>query len=338
MKSWFAITLACASLLACGGQAPENEASADRADIRIVAVTHGQSADPFWSVVSNGINDAARDLGVRVEYQAPTTFDMVRMSQLIDAAVASRPAALLVSVPDADALGGAIRKAVAAGLPVVSINSGADAWQQLGLLAHVGQTEHEAGYAGGVKLAEAGARRVLCVNHEVGNLALDERCRGLAEGLRTRGATSTVLAVNLADPTDAQQRIANALRDAQIDGVLTLGPGGASPALAAIRSERQTRVAERSPPLDPGFHGHPKIHFGTFDLAGDVLDALQKGELLFAIDQQPYLQGYLGVTLLVKYLETGAMAGGQQILRTGPGFVTRDNAQQVAGMIERGVR
>ena len=154
MKSWFAITLACASLLACGGRAAEDEPSTARASIRIVAVTHGQSADPFWSVVSNGINDAAKDLGVRVEYQAPTSFDMVRMSQLIDAAVASRPAALLVSVPDADALGGSIRQAVAAGLPVISINSGAAAWQQLGLLAHVGQTEREAGYAGGVKLAE----------------------------------------------------------------------------------------------------------------------------------------------------------------------------------------
>ena len=313
--------LACASLSACVDRADDDEAATDRASIRIVAVTHGQSADPFWSVVSNGISDAARDLGVRVEYQAPTSFDMVRMSQLIDAAVASRPAALLVSVPDADALGGSIRKAVAAGLPVVSINSGADAWQQLGLLGHVGQTEHEAGFAGGVKLAEAGARHVLCVNHEVGNLALDERCRGLSEALAARDATSTVLAVNLADPTDAQQRIANALRDREIDGVLTLGPGGASPALAAIRT-----IPSR------------QIYFGTFDLAGDVLDALQKGEMLFAIDQQPYLQGYLGVTLLVKYLETGAIAGGQQIIRTGPGFVTTENAQQVAQMIERGVR
>jgi simple sugar transport system substrate-binding protein len=331
---------ACTGLLACAGSTAQDEADDARSSIRIVAVTHGQSADPFWSVVSNGINDAAKDLGVRVEYQAPTSFDMVRMSQLIDAAVASRPAALLVSVPDADALGASIRKAIAAGLPVVSINSGADAWQQLGALGHVGQTEYEAGFAGGEKLASAGARSVLCVNHEVGNLALDERCRGLAEALRTKGATSTVLAVNLADPADAQQRIANALRrDTRIDGVLTLGPGGATPALAALRNVRQARVAEMVTPLRPGVDDNPKpIHFGTFDLGADVLQALQQKEMLFAIDQQPYLQGYLGVTLLVKYLETGAMAGGQQIIRTGPGFVTPENAQQVAQMIGRGVR
>src|SRR5688572_4385443 len=283
-----AMLLLSAAMLGCERQADEADSPGTRSSIRIVAVTHGQSADPFWSVVSNGINDAATDLGVRVEYQAPTSFDMVRMSQLIDAAVASRPAALLVSVPDADALGGSIRKAIAAGIPVVSINSGADAWQQLGVLGHVGQTEYEAGFAGGEKLAAAGARRVLCINHEVGNLALDERCRGLSEALKAKGASATVLAVNLADPTDAQQRIANALeRDQQLNGVLTLGPSGAAPALAAIRTVRQTTAAEMSPPLTPGLHGQRTIHFGTFDLTADVLEALQKKEMLFAIDQQP---------------------------------------------------
>lgn len=338
MKIAYALTLTFVALPGCAERAaPAGEDR--RADVRIVAVTHGQSADPFWSVVANGINDAARDLGVRVEYQAPTSFDMVRMSQLIDAAVASRPAALLVSVPDADALGRAIRKAIAANIPVVSINSGADVWQKLGILGHVGQTEYEAGFAGGDRLGAAGARKVLCINHEVGNLALDERCRGSSEGLRARGGSASVLAVNLADPTDAQQRIASALqRDTRIDGVLTLGPGGATPALAAIRSIRRQAIAETNPPMTGGLHGVRGIHFGTFDLGGDVLDALQKKEMLFAIDQQPYLQGYLGVMLLVKYLDTGAMAGGQQIIRTGPGFVTPENAQQVAQMIERGVR
>ena len=312
-----------ALLAACGGTTARDEAEGTRTNVRIVAVTHGQSADPFWSVVAKGMTDAARDLGVRVEYQAPTSFDMVRMSQLIDAAVASRPAALLVSVPDADALGGAIRKAIAAGIPVISINSGADAWQRLGVLAHIGQTEYEAGRAGGERLAAAGARNAVCINHEVGNLALDERCRGASDALRAAGGAASVLAVNLADPADAEQRIRNALqRDAQIDGMLALGPAGTSAALAALRGVRGTR----------------RIRFGTFDLGSDVLRALQQQEMLFAMDQQPYLQGYLGVTLLVTYLETGAMAGGQQVIRTGPNFVTAENAQQVARMVERGVR
>ena len=313
-------------LAACSGgngNRNGNGENSGRESLRIVAVTHGQSADPFWSIVANGIKDAADDLGVRVEYQAPTSFDMVRMSQLIDAAVASKPNAMLVSVPDADALSGSITKAVDAGIPTISINSGADAWRKLRLLAHIGQTEYEAARAAGERLAAAGSRSVLCINHEVGNMALDERCRGLADGLKASGGSVKVIGVNVADPDDAQQRIMSAFSsDAKVDGMLTLGPAGATPALSALAT------ADRVLP----------IRFGTFDLSADVLKAIQNGDMLFAIDQQPYLQGYLGVVMLVKYLETGAMAGGEQVLRTGPGFVTRENAATVARMIERGVR
>jgi simple sugar transport system substrate-binding protein len=309
------ITGACGSASAHGN--PE------RAELRVIVVSHGQSSDPFWSVVANGVADAAEDLGVRVEYQSPVSFDMVRMSQMIDAAVASRPSGLIVSVPDPDALGGSIRQARASGIPVLSINSGAESWEKLGLLAHIGQTEYEAGYAGGERLAAASAHRVLCVHHEVGNLALDERCDGAREALQAVGGALNVLAVNLADPEDAQQRVANALRtNPTIDGVLTLGPAGAVPVLAALRSTG--RAGE--------------IRFGTFDLEPGVLSAIDTGEILFAIDQQPYLQGYLGVIVLVKFLETGVLPGGGQIIRTGPGLVTRENAAEVIRHTHRGVR
>lgn len=301
-----------------GGDSPEG-----RADLRIVVVTHGQAADPFWSVVANGVRDAARDLGVRVEYQAPVSFDMVRMSQMLDAAVAARPAGLIVSVPDAEALRGSLQAARAAGVPVLSVNSGAEAWKELGLLAHIGQTEYESAYAGGERLVQAGASRVLCVNHEVGNISQDERCRGLADAVAEAGGSVTVLAVDLADPDDAQQRVANALAtQPNVDGMLTLGPAGAVPALAALRETGR---------LDT-------IAFGTFDLESAVLEAVRDGAMLFAIDQQPYLQGYLGVVLMVKYLETGTMPGGGQIVRTGPSFVTRATAADVMRLTEQGIR
>lgn len=294
-----------------------------RAGIRIVVVTHGQSSDPFWSIVANGVYDAARDLGVRVEYQAPPGFDMVRMSELIDAAVASRPSGLVVSVPDPDALGPVLRGAVAAGIPVLSINAGDAAWRELGLLAHIGQTEFESGFGSGERLAAAGARRVLCVHHEVGNLSLDERCRGLGDALAEAGGTMHILAVDLADPDDASERISGALAaDPDVDGILTLGPAGATPALAALRDAR--RVG--------------RLAFGTFDLGPDVLRAILADELLFAVDQQPYLQGYLGVVLLTAWLDTRAIPGGGQIIRTGPAFVTRDDAERVIELAERGIR
>jgi simple sugar transport system substrate-binding protein len=310
-------------MLAATTCSPGDIPSDSRAEFRIVAVTHGQSSDPFWAVVANGIADAAEDMGVRVEYQAPTSFDMVRMSQLIDAAIASRPSALIVSIPDPAALGGSVRAAVAAGLPVLGINAGVDAWRELGLLAYLGQTEYEAGFAAGERLTAAGARRVLCVNHEVGNISQDERCRGLADAVREAGGATTVLAVDLADPDDAEQRVAGALgRDAAIDGLLTLGPAGAPPTLAALRAANRLAT----------------VRFGTFDLEPGVLRAIAGGEMLFAIDQQPYLQGYLAVVLLTKYLETGTMAGGGDIIRTGPSFVTRENAEAVSRLTEQGIR
>jgi simple sugar transport system substrate-binding protein len=319
------------AIWACGGgggaaggsAAAGRDAGPDRNAVRILMVTHGQTSDPFWSVVANGAGDAARELGVRLEYQAPTSFDMVRMSELIDAAVASRPSALAISVPDPDALAPSVKAARDAGIPAISINSGDAAWERLGFLGHIGQTEYESGLAAGERLASGGATRVLCVNHEVGNVSLDTRCRGLADGLAKRGATMEVLGVSLADPEDAAQRIRSALvRDAAIDGMLTLGPSGAAPALVAL--EETNRLG--------------RIAVGTFDLTPEVLAAVRDGQLLFAIDQQPYLQGYLAVVLLTKYLETKAMPGGGQIIRTGPSYVTKENAADVIALAERGIR
>src|SRR5918996_6216216 len=134
-----------------GGNVGTGEVS--QRDFRFVVGKPGQSTDPFWSVAANGVQAAADDLGVQVEYQAPATFDMVEMSQLIDAAVASQPDGLVVSIPDADALGPSIEAAVEEGIPVISMNSGSDVFADLGVLLHVGQTEFEAGVIAGPPVA-----------------------------------------------------------------------------------------------------------------------------------------------------------------------------------------
>src|SRR5918998_3647063 len=228
-----------AATLATGGFVPQTlgQDGGDRDDLRFVVVTHGQASDPYWSVVQNGVNQAAEDMGVQVEYNAPDTFDMVEMSQLIDAAVASQPDGLVVSIPDADALGESIQAAVAAGIPVISMNSGSDVAAEFGLLTHVGQTEYEAGLGAGQRMGEAGVTNAICVNQEVGNAALDERCRGFTDGLGETGGTVEVVQVDLNNPTEAQSRIEAALSaNPDINGVLTLGPTGAAPALEALRS------------------------------------------------------------------------------------------------------
>ena len=299
--------------------APAQQGS--RSDIRIVVVSHGQASDPFWSVVKNGVDQAAADMGVTVEYQAPQTFDMVAMSQLIDAAVATNPNGLVVSIPDADALGDAIRAAVDAGIPVISMNSGSDVAKELGILIHVGQTEYEAGFGGGERMAAAGVTNALCVNQEVGNVALDLRCQGFADALAEAGGSVEVIAVDLADPIDSQQRIDAAITANNPDGVLTLGPTGAAPALAALE--------------DSGQLG--QIQLATFDLSPEVLEAVRDGNMLFAIDQQQYIQGYLPVVLLT-LLNTNLNTIANDVLMTGPGFVTQDTAAQVIELSAAGTR
>jgi len=293
-----------------------------REDIRIVVITHGQASDPFWSVVVNGVNQAAEDMGVTVEYQAPATFDMVAMSQLIDAAVATSPDGLVVSIPDADALGPSIQAAIDAGIPVISINSGSDVADQLGVLAHIGQTEYEAGFGGGQRMAEAGATNALCINQEVGNVALDLRCQGFTDAMTAAGGNVTVLAVELADPTEAANRISAALAgDSSIDAIFTLGPTGAAPALQVL--------------TDEGKLGQIKI--ATFDLSPEVLQGIVDGNVLFAIDQQQYMQGYLPIVYLTLYLQN-LNTPGETVVLTGPGFVTADNAASIIELSAQGTR
>lgn len=308
--------------LAFSGIATVSAQLQSREDIRIVVVTHGQSSDPFWSVVVNGVNQAAEDMGVTVEYQAPDTFDMVAMSQLIDAAVATSPDGLVVSVPDADALGPSIQAAIAAGIPVISINSGSDVAEDLGVLAHIGQTEYEAGFGGGQRMAEAGATNALCVNQEVGNVALDLRCQGFTDAMSAAGATVTVLEVDLADPTEAANRVSAALAaDSTIDAIFTLGPTGAAPALQVL--------------TDEGKLGQIKL--ATFDLSPEVLQGIVDGNVLFAIDQQQYMQGYLPIVYLTLYLQN-LNTPGETVILTGPGFVTAENAASIIELSAQGTR
>jgi simple sugar transport system substrate-binding protein len=307
-----------------GGEKNGNKKSdgVTQRDYRFVVVTHGQASDPFWSVAANGVDAAAEDMGVTVEYQAPKTFDMVAMSDLIDAAVASQPDGLVVSIPDADALGPSIQAAVDAGIPVISMNSGSDVFQDLGVLVHVGQTEFEAGLIAGQRFADEGVQNPICINQEVGNAALDDRCDGFFEGLGTKGE---VIPVDLNDPSGTTETVAGVLQqNPDVDGILTLGPTGATPTLEALDQA--------------GMLGDVK--FATFDLSPEVLQAITDGDMLFAIDQAQYLQGYLPIVFLTKYLETGALPLGSvdRVVLTGPQIVTADTAQDVVQYSEEGLR
>lgn len=307
---WFSGALAAGLVLALAGGA--------EAATRVVFVTHGQQADPYWSVVKNGVDEAARQLGVTAEYNAPETFDMARMAQMIDAAVASRPDGLVVSIPDAEALGRSVKDAVAAGIPVIVIDSGGSALtRELGGLLYLGQSEYEAGVAAGERMKAAGITKATCLNHEVGNTSLDDRCRGFADGL---GAKVPVLA-GVLDPIEMKNRIsADLAAHPDTEFLLATGVVSAEAALAAL--------------ADAGRTG--EVRLGTFDLSPAILGAIDAGTIEFGIDAQQYLMGYVPVVmldLLARY-KLQPVAD----FPTGPGFVTKADAASVIDLSKQGIR
>jgi simple sugar transport system substrate-binding protein len=303
--------------------APDQQSRGLRtANARIVFITHGQASDPFWTVVKKGLNDAAKETGTAVSYRAPDRFSIARMKRFLDRAIADKPDGLVVSLPDVEALRPSIEKAVAKGIPTITINSGSDQFKSLGVLAHIGQPEYEAGVESGERMGAAGVRRALCVNQESGNGGLDERCRGFEAGLRRRGGSSRALPVPLQNPAVAQRRIAEAIAGGRVDGILTLGPGIAQPALSAINASGTAS----------------KVTLATFDLSADVLAAVRDGKMLFAVDQQPYLQGFLPVILLAQQARLKVFPGEQRLIPTGPKFITKADAAEVIQLSAEGYR
>ena len=283
--------------------------------IDVIVVSHGQANDPFWSVAKNGVDSACKDMKIKCKYTAPGTFDMVEMAKLIDNAVSQKPKGIVITLPDAAALGKSVKAAIAAGIPVVSMNSGSDDFAKLGISAHVGQTEFEAGVGGGQKMKAAGGKKALCVNHEVGNVALDRRCAGFKKGF---GGPVEILGTSN-DPTEIQKAVAAKLGG--VDTILTLGAGlSGEAALKAIKSAGKTG----------------SIKLGTFDMSPGMLKAAAAGEVEFLIDQQQYLQGYLPIAIFAQYMRWGTMPAG--VVMTGPGFVTPQNASKVIKWAAQGYR
>ena len=305
------------SITVSGDSRPASPGQGDDGQVRIAVVTHGQASSPFWVIVRNGVDAAERQMNVQVDYEAPDVYSLQRMIDLIDAAVATKPDGLVVSLPE-PGLAPAIRRAVGAGIPVVSINSGSDTFRKLGILAHVGQPEDRAGLAAGRRLARAGVRRALCVNQQVGNQGLDSRCAGLARAMRAVHGSSHVLGIDY-QSTATAHKIGAEVVAGSYDGVLATNATGGLEAVEGVRRRGRVKI-------------------GAFDLGPDVLAAVQDGKLLFAVDQQPYLQGYLPVVMLANKARYGLFPSQGDVVATGAHFVTRANAEQAIKLSERSIR
>ena len=307
----------------CGGGDDEGGGSEDSVDLTqskdltIALVTHDDGGG-FWAVAKKGAEDAGKDMGVTVKWSGSNN-DPEEQAQLIEAAVSEEVDGLAVSVPNADAIRDAVKTATDAGIPVITLNSGAEESESLGAITHVGQTESIAGEGAGAQLKEAGATKVICIIHEQGNVGLNQRCDGAAKGFG--GDIENVQVAGTSDISTTLTEIQSKLEsDTSIDGVLALNPDIAVAARDAVA----------------GAGSEAKV--ATFDLSGDVIQAIQDDEILFAVDQQQYLQGYLPVVFLaLNKTNLNTVGGGLPVL-TGPGFVTKENAAEIAKLAENGTR
>lgn len=298
--------------------AARQAAAADKTEARpkIIAVS-GPLFDPFFSALKKGIDDGAKAFDVDVQYVTVTDTNniMADFAHLLQQSVSRHPAAIAVGDFFPDALDPIIRKATAEGIAVVFHNSGLGAWKQDGALGYVGEDATQMGADAGREEAAAGVRHGLCVNQVPGNPALEQRCAGFAAGIQAKGGTAKVLTIPISqgnNPTEVLQAIKGALQsDKTIDGIFTLG---SAIAIDAVNAVKQVGRAD-------------KITIGTTDLSNADLEAVQNGEILFVIDQQPYLQGFDSIQIAAQYLRYGLHPVNPVI--TGPLLITKQNVADV---------
>ncbi len=329
-------TLVSGLVLAFG---PLAATTARAADAKFVLISHAPDSDSWWNTIKNAIKQADEDFNVQTDYRNPPNGDLSDMSRLIEQAAARNYDGVIATIADYDVLKGSMKKVTDKRIPLVTINSGTEQQsKELGAIMHIGQPEYVAGKAAGMKAKEAGVKSFLCVNHYATNPASFERCRGFADAIGVDFKSSTLDAGT--DPTGIQTKVEAYLRNhPDTGGVLALGPNSAEPTIKALKNMGKAG----------------KIWFATFDFSDDIAKAIQDGTIQFAIDQQPYLQGYIPVAVLAivkkdhitdpvkieaalkanpKFQKRLSDYGLQPVydpttIRSGPGFITKANVDKV---------
>lgn len=298
-----------------GADASAGKASTPR--MKVALITHQAPGDTFWDIVRKGAEAAAAKDNVDLVYSSDPNAGS--QATLVQNAIDQKVDGIAVTLAKPDALKEVMAKADAAGIPVVGLNSGLSDWKDLGLLEFFGQDESVAGEAFGKKLNEVGAKNAVCVVHEQGNVGLTQRCDGVR---KTFEGETQILNVNGTDMPSVKSTITAKLKqDSAIDYVVTLGAPFAPTAVQSVG--------------DAG----SKAKVATFDLNKELTKAIEAGDIQFAVDQQPYLQGYLAVDGLWLYENNGNYSGGgEEPVLTGPAFVDESNVGAVSEYAAKGTR
>ncbi|MHB0987247.1 MAG: substrate-binding domain-containing protein [Bellilinea sp.] len=279
------------------------------APLKLIMVQHALCAwDAFWCTVEDGIQTAAKDMGVEVTVLGPDKFDLEKTAALIDQAIAAQPDGIGLTVTDPVLFKEPIMKALDAGIPVLAYNAGkGPVLDDISYMTYLGMDEYQGGYQSGQRMIAAGGTRGVCINHQVGHAGLDLRCKGLIDAFAEAGLTAEVLGVKGEDAAQSQTTISDFYTaNPEVDSFLTLGPSSANPFYAFVEASQPQNIK----------------HI-TFDLTPEVEAKIKDGTTIAAVDQQPFLQGYGAVMYLVlnkRYGITPALP----VTATGPGFITED--------------
>jgi len=305
--------MVCASLVApTTGQAADKSAK----HYTFAMITHGQLGDTFWDIIRKGANEAARKDNVKLIYLAAP--EASKQADLVTNVLQQHVDGIALTLAFPDAMRPVLKKAQDAGVPIVGFNAGSDDWKKLGLEMYVGQDEVIAGKAVGERLNKEGAKNVVCVDQQQGAVQLEERCDGIKQTFKGK---YQILYVNGYDMASAQSRIqAKLQQDPSVDYVVTLGAPFAPTAVTAAQMSNS------------------KAKVGTFDMSPRAVNLIKQGKIAFAVDQQPYVEGYEAIDLLWLNKTNGDVVGGGEPVLTGPAFVTKDNIDAVAEYAKRGTR
>jgi simple sugar transport system substrate-binding protein len=284
--------------------------------VTIAMITHEVPGDSFWDLIRKGAETAAKKDNIELRYSNDP--EAPNQANLVQTAIDSGVKGIAVTLAKPDAMRAAVQAAEAKGIPVVAFNSGFDNFKQQGIQEYFGQDEKLAGVAAGERLNTDGAKKVICVIMEQGQVALESRCAGVTQGFKGQ---IEILNVNGKDMPSVESTITAKLQqDPSIDTVLALG---APFALAAVQSVKNAGSSAK---------------VATFDTNAALVDAIKNGDVQWAVDQQPFLQGYLSVDSLWLYLNNGNVIGGGQPTLTGPAFIEKSNIDAVAGYAKNGTR
>jgi simple sugar transport system substrate-binding protein len=314
-----------AIVAACGGGDEEEDEGADQqaaptgSEIgEIRSVTHGTPGDPFWAVYRKGLDDGKKQFGVDLTDEAPEQFSVQGLVDLLNSAVAAKPAGIIATITDPAAVEAPLRQAVEQGIPVIAVNVPDTREDRIPYLFYVGGDEELGGRVAGQRiLQEKTPARAACAIQEVGHVGLQARCKGFTDVMKEAGVSTDTVPIEGGDPTKSAEVLRGYFTSHEdTDALFTLGPQGATPAIQVLDEQGLT----------------DKITHMTFDLSQEQVDQIKEGNILGTVGQQQYLQGYLPILFLKLNVEHGFTLANDVL--TGPFLVDSANLAEV----EQGVK